>query len=95
MTYSLEERRETKRRMDEEKIQKRASQFEHIYDKDEWRPWTGNNYIKSWYDVMLPDGTVIEHFWPNAGNLNHYRGQYVFDENRSDIKVRLSSIDPY
>lgn len=33
---------------------------------DDWATWSGD-YDKEWYDVRLPDGTVIPHCWPNAG----------------------------
>lgn len=79
---------ELKRRMDSGKIIKmNASGETHAYDYDEWRPWTGNNYIKSQYDLMLPNGKIIMHQYPNAGMFRV--GVLVFDK-ESNVKVRLS-----
>lgn len=62
----------------------------------EWQPFTENfDYLKEFYDVMLPDGTVLNHFWPNAGKMNAMHGapqkQYTHLDN---IKVRLSPDHP-
>ena len=33
-----------------------------------WHPFT-EDYVKQWYELRLPDGTVIQHLWPNAGKM--------------------------
>lgn len=82
-----------KRQVDASKIVKfEMSGFKHIYCYDEWREWTGNNYIKSYYDVLLQDGTILYHSWPNGGTLN--KGREGFDKH-SNVKVRLSEGYPY
>lgn len=68
----------------EDKI-RRMLPIAHAYCYVEWREWTGNNYIKSYYDVLLPTGEIIEHAWPNGGTVGGYA---------SDVKVRLSSTLP-
>lgn len=55
------------RRIYEEKLA--GAHHPHIYSPDEWREWTGNNYLKVWYDALATDGTIIKHCWPNAGYL--------------------------
>lgn len=66
----------------------------HIYDYEEWCTWTGNNYIKSHYDVLLPDGTVLEHCRPNAGVMFEHRGVREFRA-EDNVKVRLSKTSPW
>lgn len=66
----------------------------HIYNYDEWVPWTGNNYIKSNYDVLLSDGTVIEDCRPNAGKMLSYDGRHEFTEH-DNVKVRLAKTAPW
>ncbi len=40
-----------------------------------WRTWKkGQNYQKTEYDVLLPNGTIHERCWPNAGKLNAMDG---------------------
>lgn len=80
----------SKQRIDLDKI--RRCGFEHIYYYDEWRVWTGNNYIKSWYDVKLPDGTVLTHMWPNAGTLSGKGQRFTVGDG---VLVRLSQDSPY
>lgn len=79
-----------KKRNDSKKIAAFESdgRHKHGYDYEEWRPWTGNNYIKSYYDVLLENGTIIYHLWPNAGSLN--RGKHFYDVD-SGVKARLSA----
>lgn len=69
------------------KIEEYGPNFVHDYSQDEWRPWTGNNYIKSHYDILLPDGTIIEHQWPNAGFIREFEGG-------DNIMVKLSDTHP-
>ena len=84
---------ELKREMDSVKIIKfNATGFTHGYSYDEWRPWNGNNYIKSYHDLLLPNGKIIMHQWPNAGMFRV--GVLVFDK-ESNVKVRLSKGYPY
>lgn len=66
--------------------------FPHAYSPDEWRPWTGNNYLKVWYDARATDGKIIEHCWPNAGYLKS--GSCKFEGNRG-IMCRVSATLPY
>lgn len=35
----------------------------------DWQEWAGD-YDKRMYDVLLPDGTIIEQCWPNAGEFH-------------------------
>ena len=81
-----------KRLMDEKKIHRLGFPHAYDYSDGEWKTWTGNNYIKSHYDVLLADGSVIEHCWPNAGKMN--KGKYQF-EACHDVKVRLSESAPF
>lgn len=83
-----------KKDQDAEKIQnfEASGCFKHGYDYVEWRLWTGNNYIKSYYDVMLEDGTILEHCVANAGVMRV--GMRKFDAN-SNVRIRLSLKYPY
>lgn len=84
---------ELKRRTDAARIESmKSAGITHIYDYGVWREWTGNNYIKSWYDILLADGRIIYHVRPNAGLMRS--GPLVFDE-KSNVKVRLSEDFPY
>lgn len=33
-----------------------------------WLPFT-EEYVKQFYELRLPNGTIIQHLWPNAGKL--------------------------
>lgn len=79
-----------KQRIDLEKIY-RAGHV-HPYSFDEWVTWTGNNYIKSWYDVQVNDDVVLFHMWPNAGKLSGKGQCYSAEDN---VKVRLSKTAPF
>lgn len=82
-----------KRENDEKRIAELAKTIHpHLYSFDEWIEWTGNNYIKSYYDVMFPDGTIFFHAYPNAGAL--HVGQYRLTK-ADNLKVRLSVGRPY
>lgn len=83
-----------KRAFDDEKIKsfESGSRHKHGYDYFDWRTFNGNNYIKSFYDVKLSDGKIIEFCQPNAGVMR--KGDLRFDES-SGVKVRLSSTMPY
>lgn len=85
---------QTKRTIDAAKIEsfESSGRFKHGYDYVEWRDWNGNNYIKSYYDVMMPDGSIVKHVRPNAGIL--HVGNLRLDKD-SGVKVRLSSDLPY
>lgn len=79
-----------KKRIDDEKIRSlNRSGHHHPYVYEEWVDWTGNNYIKSYYDVLLPDGEILTHCWPNAGMLNASNGMKL--KANSGVKARLSS----
>ena len=84
----------TKKQTDAIKIEnfKRAGHT-HLYNYHEWLPWTGNHYIKSFYDVMLPDGSVIKYCWPNAGKMNAPGGRKFTEYD--DIRVVLSASSPF
>lgn len=69
-----------------------ASGTTHAYNHTDWRPWTGNNYIKSYYDVTLSNGIVLKHILPNAGLLR--RGKMILDK-ESGVFVRLSTDLPF
>lgn len=60
----------------------------------EWQPFTGN-YEKQWYDVLLPDGEVVECCWPNAGHLHEMRGRSRQWDETSGVKFRPSTRDPW
>lgn len=82
-----------KLRFDTEKVQAlEASGPQHPYSYHEWAKWTGDNYIKSYYDVLLPSGKIVKECWPNAGKLKS--GGYSFDA-ASNVKVRLSASSPF
>lgn len=38
---------------------------------NDFKPWDGTKdyYEKRFYDVRLPDGTIVEKCWPNAGRM--------------------------
>lgn len=59
----------------------------HLYTYDEWRPWTGDGYIFSYYDVMTKKGEVIPYMRPMNGKL--YNRELCFTEH-DEIMVRLS-----
>jgi hypothetical protein len=90
---ALSENLTLKRELDAKKVEdfEASGRFKHGYSYDEWRIWNGNNYIKTHYDVLLPDGTIIEHCWANAGKLR--KGFHVFDEH-SNVKIRVSASYP-
>lgn len=82
-----------KKAFDDEKIRSfESSGHKHNYDYFDWRPWSGNNYIKSYYDVKLADGQIIEFCQPNGGIMR--KGDRRFDES-SGVMIRLSSTMPY
>jgi hypothetical protein len=85
---------EAKKAFDDERIKsfETGGRFKHRYDYFDWRPWDGNGYIKSYYDVKQADGKVIEFCQPNAGVMR--KGDLRFDET-SGVMVRLSSTMPY
>ena len=84
----------TKLKLDEEKIRNlKAAGHEHIYSYDTWVVWTGNNYIKSCYDVRLPDGEIIEFCTPNGGKMNAPDGRKWTEDDK--VEVRLSKSVPY
>lgn len=93
---TIDARRESKRikrKLDAERIERYMSEkYPHLYDYVEFRPWTGSGYIKSWYDLRLEDGTIIEHVWPNAGQI---RVGKVIYTGESNVQIRLSDDDPY
>jgi hypothetical protein len=90
---ALSENLALKRELDAAKIVdfEASGRFKHGYCYDEWRDWNGNNYIKTHYDVKLPDGTIIYHCVANAGKLR--KGMHVFEEH-SNVQVRLSESYP-
>lgn len=82
-----------KHRNDERKIKDMAdSGHPHQYDRVEFRPWTGNGYIKSWYELQKEDGTIIPFVWPNAGIFQHQGVRY---DASSNVKIRLAVQWPY
>lgn len=85
---------ELKRKIDAKRVEtfEFGGRHKHIYCYDEWRDWTGNNYIKSYYDLLLQDGTILYHCFPNAGVFK--KGREGFDKH-SNVKIRLSHGYPY
>lgn len=87
------ESKRVKRKLDAERIARYMSEKNpHAYDYVEFRPWTGNGYIKSWYDLLLEDGRIIEHVWPNAGQIRV--GKVIYTK-ESNVQIRLSEDSPY
>lgn len=62
------------------------------YSHDKWVDWTGRDYIKSFYDIKLPDGTVLLCHWVNAGRF--IVGDITYDKD-SGIQVKLSGSSPH
>lgn len=60
-----------------------------------WEEFTPDyDYYKMFYDVMLPDGTVVVHCWPNAGFMNEINdGDRKFGP-KDKVKVRISRTHP-
>ena len=59
-----------------------------------WQPFTRDyDYDKEFYDVLLPDGTIVKHCWPNAGMMCAIapQRQWTTDDG---IQVRLSPDSP-
>jgi hypothetical protein len=83
-----------KKAFDDEKVRsfEESGRFKHRYDYFDWRPWDGNGYIKSYYDVKTADGKIIEFCRPNGGIMR--KGDLCFDES-SNVMVRLSSTLPF
>jgi len=61
-------------------------------DGDGFREFAGS-YAKIWYDVKLPDGSVHQHVWPNAGKLGLNDGR-KFDRT-SGVRIRKSATYPF
>lgn len=41
-------------------------------DPDRWLPYDDHSKLeKRWYDVQIDGQRLVDHFWPNAGQLNH------------------------
>ena len=51
--------------------------------------WDGD-YIKTLYDVLLPDGEIIYKCWPNAGKMLECGGQHRQWLPEDGIQVRKS-----
>lgn len=61
--------------------------------KEDFVPFDGD-YVKKFYDVLLNDGNIVIHCWPNAGKFAATDGSGRFFE-PEDIKgVRLSLTHP-
>ncbi len=63
-------------------------------DWAEWQPFTEDfDYEKKFYDVLLPNGTIVEQCWPNSGIMNAImtKGRYYPKDN---VKVRISHRHP-
>lgn len=57
----------------------------------DWNLFTADfDYLKEFYDVLLPDGTLHRHCWPNAGKMNVVLGEHKSFDQQDGIKVRLS-----
>ena len=58
--------------------------------ENKWGPWPCD-YDKTFYDVMLHDGTIIKHCWPNAGKMidtsKDSRRQHVPDFEIKAVRV--------
>lgn len=63
-------------------------------DWAEWRMFTVDfDYEKKFYDVLLPDGKIVEQCWPNSGLMNAINSGTRYGP-RDNIKVRLSHRHP-
>jgi len=89
----LEKNRKFKREDDAERIARAG--HPHPYNYDEWVEWTSNNYIKSHYTVKMPDGTIWEHAYPNAGNLHCQNGGPMIKDGTKGIMVKLADTCPW
>lgn len=62
---------------------------------DNWQQFTEDfDYLKEFYDVMLPSGDVVKHCWPNAGWMNAINGDGRKWSGKDGVKVRLSETHP-
>jgi hypothetical protein len=53
----------------------------------DWQDFDENfDYVKDFYEVLLPSGEIIKKCWPNAGKMNATDGSGRYWE--SGIKVR-------
>lgn len=77
--------------------EKEPKVYEIVAERLLWQPFTEDfDYEKKFYDVQLPDGTVIEQCYPNSGVLNAINGSpgKAVYTHKDNIKVRLSLRHP-
>lgn len=79
--------------------EKKPKVYELVAEALIWHDFTENfDYAKKFYDVQLPDGTVIEQCWPNAGGMNESMNPNAVKDRRfmpkDNVKVRLSLRHP-
>ena len=55
--------------------------------------WNGE-YDKVHYDVLLPDGELVKHCWPNAGKMCAMDSKQRSWTKDDGIKVRVSPTHP-
>lgn len=60
-----------------------------------WQPFTyGFDYLKDFYDVALPDGTLVTPCYPNAGKMNEMDGERRQFTHEDKVWVRLAAEHP-
>lgn len=59
----------------------------------DFRDWDGQ-YIKQFYDVLLNDGTLVQHCWPNAGEMVATDGSNRRWSPQDNIQIRRSPTHP-
>lgn len=75
-------------------VKRKEASYQHDYSFDEWRSWTGENYVKVWYDVLLPDGVIVHGCWPNAGLLTDTSTGNTWSST-DNVQVRISRTLPH
>lgn len=62
----------------------------------DWEEFTEDyDYIKKFYDVLLPSGQIIKHCWPNAGKMIATDTTGRIWSVEDNIKVKLSKDRPF
>lgn len=63
--------------------------------ENEFVPFTEDyDYEKAFYDVLLEDGAIVKHCWPNNGTLVAMKYVNRVFTHKDKIKVRLSLTHP-
>ena len=63
--------------------------------QSDWQDFTPEyDYVKKFYDVLLPSGEIVEGCWPNAGYMNGIMQRNGKWSGTDGVKVRLSLKHP-